>query len=47
MKLDRRSFLKTSSVFLGGLLLQGHKPIEHLLFDQNNFRELQEYYWNL
>ncbi len=41
MKLDRRSFLKTSSVFFGGLLLQGHKPIEHILFDQNNFRELR------
>ena len=41
MKLNRRSFLKSSSVFLGGLLLQGHKPIEQLLFDQNNFRELR------
>lgn len=41
MKLNRRSFLKTSSVFLGGVLLQGHKPIEHLLLDQNNFRELR------
>lgn len=41
MKLDRRSFLKTSSVFLGGLLLQGHKPIEQILFDQQNFRELR------
>jgi glyoxylase-like metal-dependent hydrolase (beta-lactamase superfamily II) len=41
MKLNRRSFIKSSSVFLGGLLLQGHKPIEQLLFDQNNFRELR------
>ena len=41
MKLDRRSFLKTSSIFLGGLLLQGHKPIEQILFDQQNFRELR------
>lgn len=41
MKLNRRSFLKSSSLFLGGLLVQGHKPIEHLLFEQNNFSELR------
>jgi cyclase len=42
MNLDRRTFIKSSSLFLGGILLQGHKSLSSLRFDDENFRVIRK-----
>ena len=42
MDLNRRTFLKSSSILFGGLALQGHKSIENLIFaDKNKLSEIR------
>jgi len=41
MNFDRRSFIKSSSLFLSGILLQGHKLLTYFAMDEKKFRAIR------
>lgn len=42
MNLNRRTFLKSSSILMGGIALQGHKSLETIIFqDSNKLNEIR------